>query len=62
MLKGKRAVYRHFEGGRGLCAEVARLVADGKVIGWVQGRMEFGPRALGAGAFSATLATARCSA
>jgi len=48
MLKGKRAVYRHFEGGRGLCAEVARLVADGRVIGWVQGRMEFGPRALGA--------------
>ncbi|MDB5895923.1 MAG: carbamoyltransferase, partial [Rhodoferax sp.] len=26
----------------------ARLLADGKVIGWFQGRMEFGPRALGA--------------
>lgn len=26
---------------------VADLVADGKVIGWFQGRMEFGPRALG---------------
>ena len=25
----------------------ARLLADGKVIGWFQGRMEFGPRALG---------------
>lgn len=28
--------------------ESARLVADNKVIGWFQGRMEFGPRALGA--------------
>lgn len=30
-----------------LTKEVARLLADGKVIGWFQGRMEFGPRALG---------------
>ncbi|HEX5478986.1 MAG TPA: carbamoyltransferase C-terminal domain-containing protein [Dehalococcoidia bacterium] len=28
--------------------ECARLLADGKIIGWYQGRMEFGPRALGA--------------
>jgi carbamoyltransferase len=27
---------------------VADLIAEGKVIGWFQGRMEFGPRALGA--------------
>jgi carbamoyltransferase len=27
---------------------IARLIADEKVIGWFQGRMEFGPRALGA--------------
>ena len=27
---------------------VSRLLADQKVIGWFQGRMEFGPRALGA--------------
>ena len=26
---------------------VARLLADEKIIGWFQGRMEFGPRALG---------------
>ena len=26
----------------------AGLLADGKVVGWFQGRMEFGPRALGA--------------
>ncbi len=27
--------------------ETARLIADGKVVGWFQGRMEFGQRALG---------------
>ena len=27
---------------------VARILADGNIIGWFQGRMEFGPRALGA--------------
>ena len=31
-----------------LCAETAHAIADGQVIGWFQGRMEFGPRALGA--------------
>jgi carbamoyltransferase len=30
-----------------LMSRVARLLEDGKVIGWFQGRMEFGPRALG---------------
>jgi carbamoyltransferase len=30
-----------------LCARVAQAVADGKVVGWFQGRMEWGPRALG---------------
>src|SRR5437899_6856971 len=30
-----------------LCTTVARTVADGKVVGWFQGRMEWGPRALG---------------
>ena len=30
-----------------LCQKTAQLIADGKVIGWFQGRMEFGPRALG---------------
>jgi carbamoyltransferase len=28
--------------------KVAQLIQDGNVIGWFQGRMEFGPRALGA--------------
>lgn len=28
-------------------ADTAKLVTDGNIIGWYQGRMEFGPRALG---------------
>jgi carbamoyltransferase len=30
-----------------LCKRAARAVADGQVVGWFQGRMEWGPRALG---------------
>src|SRR5205807_2045844 len=30
-----------------LCRKTAAAIADGKVIGWFQGRMEWGPRALG---------------
>ncbi len=30
-----------------IAEETAKLLADGKLIGWVQGRAEFGPRALG---------------
>lgn len=29
------------------CAEAAKLIADGRVLAWFRGRMEFGPRALG---------------
>ena len=31
-----------------LCERAASMIAAGKVVGWFQGRMEFGPRALGA--------------
>jgi carbamoyltransferase len=41
--------YTSFAGrGDALLGTVARLLADGKAVGWFQGRMEFGPRALGA--------------
>lgn len=30
-----------------ICERTARLLAEGAVVGWVQGRSEFGPRALG---------------
>ena len=30
-----------------VCEKAAKLLADGAIVGWFQGRMEFGPRALG---------------
>ncbi len=30
-----------------LCHKAAELIAQGKIVGWFQGRMEWGPRALG---------------
>jgi carbamoyltransferase len=30
-----------------ICADTAKVLADGKIVGWFQGRSEFGPRALG---------------
>src|SRR2546430_575082 len=41
------ARYRRVERAA-LAEDVARLLADEKIVGWFQGRMEFGPRALGA--------------
>ena len=41
------AVYTERQNTEELMAEAAQFIADGKVVGWVQGRMEFGPRALG---------------
>jgi carbamoyltransferase len=40
--------HRRFEHEVDLLAHTADLLADGQVVGWFQGRMEFGPRALGA--------------
>jgi carbamoyltransferase len=40
--------YRRFESDVDFLRHVAGLLADGRVVGWFQGRMEFGPRALGA--------------
>lgn len=41
------AKYYMFEDEEMLCEQVAELINQQKVIGWFQGRMEFGPRALG---------------
>lgn len=41
------AVYTPLSRDETIC-RTARLLAEGKVVGWFQGRMEFGPRALGA--------------
>ncbi|MDD5528937.1 MAG: carbamoyltransferase [bacterium] len=45
--KRYKAVYRKFENFDKLAKEVADLIDKGNAIGWFQGRMEFGPRALG---------------
>jgi carbamoyltransferase len=42
------AVYHRIADDDALCADIATRIADGKVVGWFQGQMEFGPRALGA--------------
>jgi len=47
-LNGVEAPHRRLADPDELCACAARLLAAGKVVGWFQGRMEFGPRALGA--------------
>ncbi len=47
VLRAKEASYRKFEREESLLAEVAGLLDSGQVVGWMQGRMEFGPRALG---------------
>ncbi|MGO8752638.1 MAG: carbamoyltransferase [Thermoguttaceae bacterium] len=46
-LDSQEAKYRHFGDEAELCNYVADLVASEKVVGWMQGRTEFGPRALG---------------
>jgi carbamoyltransferase len=45
-LDSAGAKYRKLD-DRALARETARLLAEGNVVGWFQGRMEFGPRALG---------------
>jgi carbamoyltransferase len=42
------AIYHNFEEEGELVERVANLIADEKVVGWFQGRMEFGPWGLGA--------------
>jgi len=41
------AAYTFVDDEAALLVSVAKLLADEKIIGWFQGRMEFGPRALG---------------
>jgi carbamoyltransferase len=46
-LRQREVPYQRMDADE-LYPAVARLLDEGKVIGWFQGRMEFGPRALGA--------------
>jgi carbamoyltransferase len=47
MTKKLKAVYKIVGSTNELFTEVASLIYSGNCIGWFQGRMEFGPRALG---------------
>ncbi|MDH3392528.1 MAG: carbamoyltransferase [Desulfobulbaceae bacterium] len=42
-----RAVAQRYEQESVLYADVAKLLSEGNAVGWFQGRMEYGPRALG---------------
>ena len=46
-LASSGAQHDYFEDEEQLCRHVAGLLESQKVVGWFQGRMEFGPRALG---------------
>jgi carbamoyltransferase len=47
VAKSYRAPYKQYDNFEDLCKVVASLLEQGMVVGWFQGRMEFGPRALG---------------
>lgn len=46
-VKKYDARFKRFENFDDLTIELAKLIDEGNAIGWMQGRMEFGPRALG---------------
>jgi len=47
LIRRANCSIRRSEDSDGLAKHVASAIADGKVVGWFQGRMEWGPRALG---------------
>jgi len=48
VAKKYKAVYTKFDNFEKLAERAAAIIDEGSIIGWMQGRMEFGPRALGA--------------
>lgn len=46
-LRARGIVHHHLPSREAVVGETARLIAGGHVVGWFQGRMEWGPRALG---------------
>jgi carbamoyltransferase len=46
-IAAEGCVVQHYTDVDALCTDTAQAVADGRVVGWFQGRMEWGPRALG---------------
>jgi len=48
VLRSEHIPFERYEDESTLVSAVAGLLANGKIVGWFAGRMEFGPRALGA--------------
>jgi carbamoyltransferase len=46
-IEAEHCTMRHIDNEQELVDATARAIADGLVVGWFQGRMEWGPRALG---------------
>jgi len=46
-FKKNKAIYNKIDNFSDLCSTAADLIDKGNVVGWFQGRMEYGPRALG---------------
>jgi carbamoyltransferase len=47
MCRFAKATFHKLDDQNTLCEEVAKIIKQDKIVGWFQGRMEFGPRALG---------------
>ncbi len=47
MNRKVKAVYKKYDNEADLCEDIANCLDNGFIVGWFQGRMEFGPRALG---------------
>ena len=48
LMKSEGQEFLRFDDFEELCLETTKLLEQGAVVGWMQGRMEFGARALGA--------------
>ncbi len=47
IIRKYNAQYKYYEDFNELIKVVAKKISEGNVVGWFQGRMEYGPRALG---------------
>jgi carbamoyltransferase len=47
MSRKAKAIYKKYDNFKDLSSFIASKISEGNVVGWFQGRMEFGPRALG---------------
>ena len=46
-LRDEGCTIREYDDSGALCRDTADALANGRIVGWFQGRMEWGPRALG---------------